>query len=163
LHGDEALEFARRWIRLSSEDELSYRAMEVIGRHGDAADIPAVRRVAQHWSERDEMYATSTGVEALSALGDVEAIPWFRELFASTQYSYLRRQCARGLAALDSNFSASFATECLWDCESGTRLIGCQAAPAGPEVSARINRLADDELEDEAVRIAAKAREAQPD
>ena len=63
------------------------------------------------------------------------------------------------MAVVDPDFSTLFADECLWDCETETRLVGIEAALLDDRITRpRINVLAADEAEDEAVRAAAATR-----
>jgi hypothetical protein len=159
LHGPEALSAARRWLGLGHESELAYRAIEVVGNNGGPQDIGAVRDLARKFTEEGAMYPMCTAAEALAKLRDSEAIPWFREIFAQTSYSSLRKRCAVALAELDSDFQSSLAVECLWDCEPEARTSGAQMVDsADPGVLARLQKLSTRRCEDGEVKAAAMTR-----
>jgi hypothetical protein len=138
------------------------RALDVIAKSGDTSDIPTVRELVLEYTGAGYMYPMCTSAETLHALRDTASIPWFRDLFVSTQYSYLRKRCAAALADLDSEFPVTVAMECLWDCEPETREAGCRTAIQSVDmVGERLVALANNDSEVDSVRSAARSAIAQ--
>lgn len=69
-----------------------------------------------------------------------------------------RRRAAIALAATDPEFAQTFAFECLGDCESETRAVGCEAVPLDDRSIPRLQAIADDPVEDATTRTAATLR-----
>ena len=146
-------------MALEDGSEFPYRAVEVIGNNGGPEDLPRLRQLAARFTEEGAMYRMCTAADALTKLRDVESVPWFRERFASTEYSWLRKRCAAALALLDAAFPTTLATECLWDCEPEARQAGAKAvSPVGREEEARLRELATSALETSNVKAIAGGR-----
>lgn len=159
LHGPEAISAARHWIVLEDESELPYYATEVIGNTGGPEDLPRLRQLATLWTTKGAMYAMCTAAEALAKLHDSESIPWFRDRFESTEYSSLRKRCARAICDVDPDFPADLAIECLWDCEPETREVGARSiSRVSRRELTRLRELATSKLEESDTKAAASAR-----
>ena len=151
------LPLARDWI--VSDDDRSGIAATVMAMHSESEDVPAIRAAFSRAWERDWMYEICSLVEALGRHPDHGPFPELQMVFTDVAYSYARRRAARSMAAVDPDFSTLFADECLWDCETETRLVGIEASQLDDRIARpRINVLAADEAEDEAVRTAAATR-----
>jgi hypothetical protein len=82
-----------------------------------------------------------------------------RHLYRETASSQLRGRAARALAATDPSFAASFAIECLWDCEETTRELAARHATTGDaRVVERLRSLATDPAEEAGVQSAVRGR-----
>jgi hypothetical protein len=85
-------------------------------------------------------------------------VPAIEDLYRTTDYSYLRRRCIQALADLSPTCDEDQATECLWDCEADSRLVGVAHAPSTAAFRKRLRTMTVDPTEDESVVAAAKAR-----
>ncbi|HBX80367.1 MAG TPA: hypothetical protein DEG88_11915 [Propionibacteriaceae bacterium] len=151
LPARDSLPIARLWFGLP--DSRDDAALQVLALHATAQDVSAIRaRLAVSESTYDQCDL----VEALGRVPECGPYPELRTVFTDACYSYLRRESAQALATTDPDFANTFATECLWDCEAGTREVGAKYAPATEQVQRRLAELAADE--DEAVRDAARRR-----
>lgn len=159
LDGNHTLPLARRW--LGAEDSRDGVAAFLMALHSEPEDVPTIRTAfARHWSETECTYPLCDLVEALGrhpAQGPYEEL---RLTFNDVVYSYARERAAASMARVDPQFQDLFATECLWDCESGTQIVGLKIANLQLSlVAARVKALAVFGVEDdEDVKGVAAAR-----
>jgi hypothetical protein len=151
------VERARSWANESNE--LSEVALHVLARHGTAGDIAFLREQLAQGRVQGHMYQVCDAVEGLGRLADVRSADSIESIYLETTYSYLRRRAAQALAAVSPRFGETLAIESLWDCEKGTRAVGCVSATwARAQVRDRIRELVADVLEEEVVRSAGRTR-----
>jgi hypothetical protein len=153
------LETARRWFA-SEHWVLFHTSCEILERHGDASDAPMVREMARGATGFDDVYRLCCTMEILAGIGGLGRVVEAENAFEETEYAPARTRAARVMAANDlGGFRARYARECLWDCESDTRKIGCENADVeGPGVRERLREIADDEEEIDDIREAARKR-----
>ncbi|MFF2083669.1 hypothetical protein ACFVVM_07820 [Nocardia sp. NPDC058176] len=159
LNSPSASEWARANVDLDSD--LGYWALSILSSTATPADAPALLELLTEALARgnDHIVDQCTLVSALAPLEHVAAVPIIEEIFDTTVYSYLRRQCAEALSRLSTEFGAGRAVECLDDCESGTRAVAIACVDIGvPGVRQRLDHLAEDPSEDDDNRLAARAR-----
>ncbi|MBD3930995.1 HEAT repeat domain-containing protein [Streptomyces chumphonensis] len=150
---------ARRWA--GRDDVLGVEAAAMLACRGDARDADAVlaalrRTVRAAGCDSDALWPLVDGVGRLRVHC---AAPVLRHLYRETTSSQLRGRTARALAATDPAFAASFAVECLWDCEESTREVAARAATTGDDrVVERLRRLAADPAEEAGVQSAVRGR-----
>lgn len=156
LNTSKALDWAR--LTASENTESGSAALNLLTKLAEAVDVPQLRSFLE-WAiaeGRGGIYTQCALVEALGRLRDASSIPAFKLLFNTTVYSYLRGMCAVALSRTDPNFPSGSALECLWDCESGTRLLAINAAEVTSEiVRKRLTQMAGDVTEGRQCRLAA--------
>jgi hypothetical protein len=153
---------ARSWrVRLVGQDVLNH--------HAQLEDVPMLRTALRTAHEAQDIFRTAREAhdmyrecDILRALARLPQGGPYHEAatsFMETPSSRCRRLAAAVLAAADPAFAATWAVECLWDCESETRAIGCNHVDVAiPGVLARLRELAKDRWEESEVRKAAAAR-----
>lgn len=154
-----AVPAAREWVR-AEEDWLAGLGNGVLAEHGEAEDIPAlVAELERDWVERRWCGSMDTA-RGLARFGAEarDAVSLLRRLWLWTPHSYERAACLEALGEIDPTGLDGIHVECLWDCEEDARLLGVRHAPDGVEVWERLRYLADDPMEEETVRAAARER-----
>lgn len=150
------LERARDWIGM--DGHFGDIAIHMLEHWGTSADAPVLRDVVRRALDGGETnYNECAAVEGLVRLEDSGSLPLFERVYVETDYSYLRVRAARGLSKVSPTFSRDRAVECLWDCEPGTRMIGCATAELSL-ARMRIDEIAADEMEEDDVRASARSR-----
>ncbi|NKI43918.1 HEAT repeat domain-containing protein [Streptomyces physcomitrii] len=154
-----ALAQARRWAPRT--DELGAAAGRLLACRGTAADGPlvlgALREAVR--TEGPDAPALWPLVDGVGRLGIACAAPVLRHIYRETASSHLRGGAARALAVTDPGFPASFAVECLWDCEESTREVAARhAETADARVVDQLRRLAADPAEEAEVQTAVRSR-----
>lgn len=158
LPPDYLLPLARRW-RNSRLWQQRHVAELILHGHSQPADIPYLRKLLHAPLTGRGIYRMCHALDSLARLGAHGPFPEVPHVLDYFGYSYGRRRAARVLAASDPTFPATRAFECLWDCEPGTREIGCQHVDLSlPGAVERLHALAADPVESELVRNAAAAR-----
>ena len=155
-----ALERARFWAarRTDALGTAAGSLLAVRGGRDDAGTVLAVLRrvVREEGADSDALWPLVDGAGRLT-VGC--AAPVLRHLYRETASSQLRGRAARALAATDPSFAASFAIECLWDCEETTREIAARHAATGDaRVVERLRSLASDPAEEAGVQSAVRGR-----
>ncbi|MEE1927287.1 HEAT repeat domain-containing protein [Streptomyces sp. TRM 70351] len=159
MRGPAALERARRWA--ARDDALGAEAAAMLACRGGQEDAGAVlaalrRTVRAQGCDSDALWPL---VDGAGRLAIACAAPVLRHLYRETTSSQLRGRAARALAATDPSFAASFAIECLWDCEETTREIAARSATTGDDrVVERLRNLAADPAEEAGVQSAVRGR-----
>lgn len=147
------LRLARAWLGL--DDARGDAALMILRDRAEAVDIPRLRQVL----DGAEDYGTICDVvDAMHRVPEAVPYPELEIVYLRASYSYARSRAAAAMAATDPHFGASYAVECLWDCEPETRAIGATWAEPTARVLTRLRELADDEYEEPSVRAAAGRR-----
>ncbi|MGD9482520.1 HEAT repeat domain-containing protein [Streptomyces sp. TRM70308] len=159
MRGVAALRQARRWA--VREDLLGAEAAAMLATRGSGQDADAVLAALRRTVRTEGCDGEALGplVDGVGRLAVGCAAPVLRHVYRETASSQLRGRAARALAATDPGFAASFAVECLWDCEESTREIAARAATTGDDrVVERLRRLAADPAEEAGVQSAVRGR-----
>ena len=121
LGPEHTLPLARRWVGTSRQ----WLAISILGRHGEAEDLPAIRTcLADSWASRS-IYPLCHAIDALHRLAEHGPFEELREVYEGVEYSYARWRAAGAIAASDpDSFVTHYARECLWDCEHDTAELG---------------------------------------
>jgi hypothetical protein len=155
------LPLAREWFH-SSVRNRRWLAERILGSHAAEADITTVRAAMLECLKYDDerCYYLCDILKALCQRGEVGAIPELDLVFEEFRYSYGRKRCAEAMRTTNpTRFAERFAFECLWDCESETRIIGASSVPLAQNgAQARLHEIADDAFEEEDLRRAARDR-----
>ncbi len=157
------LPYARLWFD-SPNWHLAMVADDLLEKHATIQDFPMVQAALaqrlQAGPDELETYGTSSLLVILSRFADIGPVPEVERTFIETGYSYGRMHAAKAMCVNAPEwFARGYAFECLWDCEEETRVIGRESVALDvPGAKDRLRALADDPLEDESVRDAARAR-----
>ncbi|MEV0192130.1 hypothetical protein AB0I39_26780 [Kitasatospora purpeofusca] len=164
---DDADQRAVYLARLARDAGAGGELPEVVeGRRHDEAgvvvegDVGAlVERLEREWVEKRWCGPVRTA-RALAPYGAEArgAVSLLRRFWLWTPHSHERVGYLEALAAIEPAGLGGTYVECLWDCEEEARLLGVERAPDGAEVRGRLAYLGDDELEEPAVRAAARER-----
>jgi hypothetical protein len=139
LGPEHALPLARSWVGT----ERQWLAAEIFEQQGEPQDIPAIRTcLADAWRERS-IYPLCDLIDALGRLAEHGPFEELREIFETVEYSYARQRAASVMAASEPDwFAATFARECLWDCELETARLGIEfAADIDPAATRRVEAI----------------------
>jgi hypothetical protein len=149
LDGSHSLPLARRWLGV--DDSRDGIAANLMALHSEADDVPAIRTAfAREWSETECTYPLCDLVEALGRHPEQGPYEELRLTFIDVVYSYARKRAAASMALVDPQFQDLFATECLWDCEPETQIVGLHSANVLlPLVASRVKALAHNFVEDD--------------
>ncbi|KJY39251.1 hypothetical protein [Streptomyces sp. NRRL S-495] len=126
----------------------------------EEGDVGAlVERLEREWVEKRWCGPVRTA-RALAGFGAEArgAVSLLRRFWLWTPHSHERVGYLEALAAIEPAGLGGIYEECLWDCEEDARLLGVERAPDGAEVRERLRYLAEDGLEEPAVRAAAGER-----
>jgi hypothetical protein len=133
-------------------------ATKMLQHWGTSEDAPLLRvEIDRALAAGETTYRECNAVDGVVRLEDAASVPLLERVFVETTYAYLRVRAARGLSKMSPGFANELAYECLWDCESATRKIGCDTV----ELSLGRNRIAEvanDEVEDDDVKVSARLR-----
>lgn len=157
--GPLAVPEARAWAA-DGRPWLSWIGVQVLAEHGALRDLPVLlaelvaHEAARQWCGPA---VPAAGIARFGAAG-AEAAPVLRRLWLRTPHSYERPALVKALAAVAPAGLDFVHTESLWDCESGSRLLGIAHAPDLPHVDERLAELRDDPMEETEVRAAAGKR-----
>ncbi len=155
------LPLAREWFR-SLDDRHRYLAEDILANHATKADVPMLRDAILEGLEDDleHLYRLCDILKALHHCGEVGPILELDLVFEEFRYSYGRKRCAEAIRATNpTGFAERFAFECLWDCESDTRIIGASSVPLAQNgAQERLHEIAADDFEEEDLRQAARNR-----
>jgi hypothetical protein len=153
---------ARNWARATTatsgmRGRLGCHLLGVLGTESDTAHMRSL--LASSVNETIWLYPLQDLVRGLRRLGDNASVPVIAEVFAVTAYSYLRWDCVKALADLSPSFGSETAFECLWDCESGIRLIATERVDLRLRgVRSRLRQMASDPTEEDDCRQQAASR-----
>jgi hypothetical protein len=150
LPAELTLDRARRWV--DADQRWQRRAAAgVLSAHATPDDIQRLMAGLARALSEDDQYWVSSFAEALERLPEGGPYSELVLCFEEMTYSFGRHYVAAALAATDPSFSFTVALECLWDCEPSIRELACRSAHPTDDVRARLEEIADDPLEDEAV------------
>jgi hypothetical protein len=138
-----------------------YPAEHIFEAHAPVEDIPLLRNAIGKALQDDEdnCYRLCTLAEAFYNLPNSGPIPELTNLFIQFRYSFGRTRVAKVIQVTAPDFfRENFASECLWDCEEGTRLIAAQTVSINKETNNRLQCLASDLWEDNEIRAEAERR-----
>lgn len=148
------LPLARHWMRDSGM--LREVAKRVLARWAERQDELLLRSVLVASLEESDPVDGHLAAEGLGRFAAAETLRELRVLYNETPSSRARSMAARALVRADPDFGTTAAIECLYDCESETRLLGIELADRSIEgVEDRILAMADDPAEVPACRAAA--------
>lgn len=155
------LETGRKWFYSDNYPENAAGRM-ILEKHAAIDDIPMLKRAIVDSLENEEKHAyrLCSAIDALGNFEDIGLIPEVEQAYHEAIDSHARRRAAETMCInAPVEFSATYAYECLYDCEGGTRLIGIEMVNiAEPGAYQRLSELAEDSLEDEDVRTGARER-----
>jgi hypothetical protein len=150
------LPLARRWF--CEPWPLSLAAERVLERHATADDRGPLEAAGTAALETSDMYRLCSIVDAISAAGPDDSLPFLSEVYEQVPYSYARRRVVDALSRCPPTHATNrYLKEALWDCEPEARAMACRASrtlQAFPR--ARITEIARDLYEDDSVRDAAR-------
>ena len=159
------LDLARTWFGFASSDRRHHVARRILETHATVDDVPLARAALRSSlragsAQWRDYYLMCDMLEILARFPEASPYPEAEAVFEDVKYAYARIYAAEALDAGDRDrFARGLALECLWDCESRVREIGCDSVDlAVPGAWARLHELARDPHEDEGVRDAAKER-----
>lgn len=153
LSPDHTLPRARVW--LSKGGYAAVAAERILAREALAEDRSLVETTLGVALDDGAVYRACSMVEALESIGDRRSTELLVQTFERIPYSWARPRVLRALAASRSDALAALAREALWDCDEEAREVAAVHAPR--EMRERLAQLADDGLEAEGVRDAARA------
>lgn len=161
LQSVEVHQLGRQWLN-STDKEERWLAEEILDNHGNCEDVPLLRTAIAGClqDEHKHLYRLCSLIDAFMNMPNLGSIPELERAFIECRYSYARKRAAWAMReTAPGRFLKTFGCECLWDCESDTRELGCEVADTRlPECRNRLRELADDPFEEEEVRTAAKRR-----
>jgi len=159
------LDLARTWFGFASTDRRHHVARRILEAHATVDDVPRARTalrssLREGSADWHDYYLMCGMLEILACFPEAGPYPEAEAVFEDVTYAYARIYAAEALDAGDHDrFARGLALECLWDCESRVREIGCDSVDlAVPGAWARLHELARNPHEDENVRDAAKER-----
>jgi hypothetical protein len=139
-----------------------FLAEEILEVHAEEADIPLLRRAIKQGLQDDNenCYRLCNLTEAFGHLPDIGPVPELVDVFAEFRYSYGRWEAAQAISVTNSSlFRERFASECLWDCEGRTRVLGARFAPTENDVARRrLDEIVSNHWEDKKVLDEARKR-----
>jgi hypothetical protein len=158
------LPVARRWYG-AAEWHLNGVAGDILEEHATPEDLPQVRALlaaagATPVPYYADLYRACNALEVLARMRDVGPLPEVEKAFVEIGYSYGRMLAVQAMQANAPEwFAETYAFECMWDCEYGTRELGCASVALHQSgARERLEALAADELEGESVREIARVR-----
>lgn len=146
MPGSLTLETARRWFR-RKEWYLHVAAGGILENHATVEDVPllieALRQPETLWRED---FRLPSALDALTRFAGIGPIPELEQAFCEVPHSFDRCRAAAAMAATAPvHFTAEYAFECLWDCDSDTRALGCEMVSLSmPGALERLKELAAD-------------------
>ena len=163
LPADVTHQIAHAWCNATDSMHRHVGVM-LLEKHATSEDILEVCAWLLASLERDivpsnECYLQGSMLKIVTRFPNPHAYTVAETVFIEAKYARNRIHAARALLACDPvRFCQSLATECLWDSEDQVRMIGCESVTNAPDALARVQALASDPYEDEAVRAAATKR-----
>jgi hypothetical protein len=166
LPPDQTLSLARDWFRADNEVQRLV-ARRILAKHATFAELTHCREALQAALQKGtpnlDYYLICDMLQALQRLPEEGPYPEAEVAFQEACYSRTRIYASEVLANSDrAHFSETTAVECLWDCEDQVREIGCDNVNGQiADVYQRLQILAGDPLEEEAVSAVARSRLAE--
>ncbi len=159
MPSDLCLDLGRQWFQ-SDLWQLGRAGEQVLKNHATMQDVPLLRETVAVALDAGYMYRLSSALEALARFPGLGPLSEVERVFTDVQYFYARTRAAEAmLVTAPEAFLQDYAFECMWDCDSETRAIGCRSADLGvPATVERLKELSEDGFEEEWVREAARTR-----
>jgi hypothetical protein len=153
------LGIGRNWFQ-SPQWAFRYVAEGILEAHAEDADIPMLRAAVGVANATEDIYRLCSVIGCLKRFTNLGILPEVEQVFIDCQYSYARRRAARTMQkSCSERFADYWAFECMWDCESETRTIGCESVRLDAEAANnRLREILDDQYEADGVRACAKER-----
>lgn len=133
----------------------------ILENHATFEDVPLlIEALRQPETLRREDFRLPSGLNAMARLDGIGPVPELERVFCEAQSSFDRHRAAAAMAATAPvHFTAEYAFECLWDCDSDTRALGCEMVNLSmPGALERLRELAADPDELDNVRQEADER-----
>jgi hypothetical protein len=150
----DALAVARRWR--DGDDYKSYIATRLLAMHATAEDLPwtldAIRRAA---ADGHDLFSWAQVLRRFPGTGPFDG---FETIYRSYVPTCCRGHLLSAMSIADPTFGETLAFECLYDCEAVTREAAAATVSLTPPARRHLRVLADDPLEEDGVRAAARAR-----
>ncbi len=162
LPAEMTLPSARRWFD-APEWYLCKMGEDILEAQATLDDIPQMRvALARDLAGTNpyDRFHIGVALNILKRFPDCGVLPEVDAAFVQTDYSWVRCRAAHTMQVnAPAAFAATYAYECLWDCEEETRRIGCESVPLTvPGARERLHVMAADPLEDELVKEAIAKR-----
>lgn len=163
FQGPGLLEHARKWSQ-SADAFLRELGRDLRVERGGLEEIPLMVELIREYSLPDEVYHDVNWcamVKPFIRLGELhapEVVPLALEMWPVNEYGYLRSHLLQGVLNVSPTDALPLAQEGLWDSEEAVRELAARTAPLTSETLERLRFLAQDVLEDPAVRQAATER-----
>ncbi len=160
MPGSLTLEIARRWFQ-RPEHHLRKAAGRILDQHAMREDVPLLLEALRTPEAlRGEDPRLSGVLAALARFEGYGRIPELERLFCQIENSFWRYYAAKAMAVTAPvEFASEYAFECLWDCDDGTRALGCEwVSFSTPGALERLQELAADTSEYDDVQEAARKR-----
>jgi len=142
-----------------------FLAEKLFATNAGVEDVPILKAAIEQALDDDGEYCyrLCNLVDAFSHLPNIGPIPELLGVFVQFRYSYGRTRAANAINVTAPDiFREKFGSECLWDCEGRTRVLGAKfALGKNKDVRARFRELASDVWEDKSVREEAEKRIAE--
>ncbi len=154
------LDLARQWFR-RKEWYLHVPAGQILERHAALEDMPLLLEALRTPETiRCEDHRLGRALWAMARFPGFGWIPEVEQVFRSVPDCRRRYDAANAMhITAPAEFVSQYAFECLWDCHSYTRALGCKVASLStPTALERVRDLATDTSEDDDVRQAAQER-----
>ena len=129
-----------RELLFHEEGHERFLAEKLFEAHAREEDIPILRDAIKQASQDDNAncYRLCNLVDAFGHFPDIGPTPELVDVFVEFRYSYGRGCAANAINVTNpSLFRERFATECLWDCENRTRVLGARSAPVENDIVKR--------------------------
>jgi hypothetical protein len=144
----ETLPLARDWIT-QQDSQKQDMAEKLLQEHATPSDVPLLRAALRPMLNDEEAEWGCFIIRAFYHLPKIGVIPELVDIYHQFRFSMGRSYAARAIQVTSPElFKDKFATECLWDCEEGTRELGAKFAPLeSKEANDRIQHLAQSPFE----------------
>lgn len=152
------LDLARQWFR-RREWYLHVPAGGILERHAALEDVPLLRETLRTpETVRCEDFRLDSALRTMTRFDGIGPIPELEQVFCQVPHCYRRYEAANAMEITARvEFASKYAYECLWDCQSDTRRLGCEAVNlSAPGILERLRQLATDASEDDGVRQGAQ-------
>lgn len=136
------LPLARAWIQRSPW-WFRRSGWSILTRHAEEQDVVATLACLREARDGDGHDCVSDSLEVLQRFPGRGWLPGVEESFVELQCARCRSEAVKTLALLDRDrFVATYARECLWDCQTETIELGIEHAPlTAPLVRGRLEEL----------------------
>lgn len=152
------LDLARQWFR-RREWYLHVPAGGILERHAALEDVPLlIEALRTPETIQCEDSRLSSALRTMTRFNGIGPIPELEQVFCRVPDCYWRYEAANAMeVTAPVEFASKYAFECLWDCHSDTRKLGCEVVNLStPGVLERLRELAADANEEDTVQQAAR-------